>query len=371
MTSSQHRPARVAVLGVIAAGFTIALSNFAVVRAERATPDGSKSYKCSGGTACLQAKSSSGSTDAILATNTSYGNALVGKGASGFGVYGTSSSSAGVVGMGLGSGVFGESTGSGGAQAGVYGYEGSGANIGVEGFSGDFTAIYGETNNGSGAIFGANNGSGDGVAGEAPSSGGTGVYGFGSLGAEAEGTGTALFAQGDTSSTFLLLAQNIANNTYCQIDPAADLQCSGVIQGGALRTRHRSSTGERVLAYAAESATATIDDVGRGRLLGGLANVQIPSDFASVTDRSDYYVFLTPMGDTRGLYVSMQTPSAFQVRENERGRSNAEFEYRIVARPIDESGDRLPPALRIRRPHISRHQPLQPLPLPQLPKVNR
>ena len=55
----------------------------------------------------------------------------------------------------------------------------------------------------------------------------------------------------------------------------------------------------------------------------GVANVTINPAFASVMDRKWYYVFLTPLGDTRGLYVSMKTASAFQVRETEHGRSSS------------------------------------------------
>ena len=76
----------------------------------------------------------------------------------------------------------------------------------------------------------------------------------------------------------------------------------------------------------------------------GVANVQINPDFASVMDHSWYYVFLTPLGDTRGLYVSMKTASAFQVRENEHGRHSLEFDYRIVAHPLGAATDRLPAA---------------------------
>ena len=111
-----------------------------------------------------------------------------------------------------------------------------------------------------------------------------------------------------------------------------------------MSVRHRTSEGRQVLAYAAEFASDTIEDVGTARTSGGVANVQIDPTFASIMDRKWYYVFLTPLGDTRGLYVSLKTASGFQVRENERGRSNVEFDYRIVAHPLDATHDRLPEA---------------------------
>lgn len=106
------------------------------------------------------------------------------------------------------------------------------------------------------------------------------------------------------------------------------------------------ATGRHVLAYTPESASATIEDVGTARMYDGVANVQISPDFASVIDRSWYYVFLTPLGDTRGLYVSVKTPAAFQVRETLRGRNSLAFDYRIVAHPLGASNDRLPAATR-------------------------
>jgi hypothetical protein len=65
---------------------------------------------------------------------------------------------------------------------------------------------------------------------------------------------------------------------------------------------------------------------------------------------TDYFVFLTPQGDSRGLFISMKTPNGFQVRENERGRTTMAFDYRIVARPRDAQEGRLPPAPRLKRP---------------------
>jgi hypothetical protein len=115
--------------------------------------------------------------------------------------------------------------------------------------------------------------------------------------------------------------------------------------------RHANANGQHVLAYAAESATATIEDVGTARLIDGAAKVEIDPSFAAVMDHKWYYVFLTPLGDTRGLYVSAKTPSAFQVRESEGGRSRLDFDYRIIAHPLDAKNDRLSlaPAMRVPR----------------------
>jgi hypothetical protein len=162
----------------------------------------------------------------------------------------------------------------------------------------------------------------------------------------------ALEAKADSSNTYIFEGYNASTDGLCTIDYNATLACTGGAVVKNLRTRHRNANGQHVLAYAAESATATIEVVGTARMESGVANVTIDPAFASVMDRKWYYVFLTPLGDTRGLYVSMKTASAFQVRETEHGRSTLEFDYRVVAHPLDAKNDRLPLAPTMRRPRI-------------------
>ena len=162
--------------------------------------------------------------------------------------------------------------------------------------------------------------------------------------------GGNIYAQGDSANTYIFEGFNTATGGYCHIDENGNLACSGSEDVKAVRTRHVNSGGQHVLAYAAESASAILDDVGTGRMVGGIAHVVIDRAFGSVIDRnSPYHVFLTPMGDTRGLYVSAKAPSGFEVRETQGGRSTLSFDYRIVARPLDAKDDRLPiaPAARV------------------------
>jgi hypothetical protein len=206
------------------------------------------------------------------------------------------------------------------------------------------SATIGATNNNSTAIY-------------ARSQDGAAIIGLGTseAGVIGQSNGTdedqaALEAQGTTTGTNLFLATNSATDNDCYIDAYADLNCTGTIQGSALEGVHRNGNGQRVVTYASESATATVEDVGTARMSGGVADVQIDPAFASVMDHRWYYVFLTPLGDTRGLYVSIKTPSAFQVRETERGRDSLEFDYRIVAHPLDAKHARLPAAAAMPRP---------------------
>ena len=241
------------------------------------------------------------------------------------------------------------------AGSGVVGT--SSSNIGVAGTSSSSIGVAGTSTSQAGILGTSTYGSG--VEGTATGLFASGVYGYasGGAGVTAESAGSpALYAQGDASGTYLLRAYNAATASSCSIDGSANLICTGSITGGsASLSRHRNGSGQHVNAYGVESASETIEDTGSARLLTGIANVQIPTDFASLIDpRSDYYVFVTPLGDTRGLFVSIKTYSAFQVRENEHGRSSVAFDYRIVAHPIDASNDRLPLSPRMKRPPLSR-----------------
>ena len=327
-----------AVAGAALLGVVIATSSLGVVRAEhdRITRDSQGVYKCSSGTACVEGYSTGTKTwgvyghssiaDAVHAeTGTTTGNSAV----SGLctntsgkcnGVYGYASSLNDVA-------VYASADNKGGGT-GVYAIAGG---IGVSGFSAASNGVQGVTKGaGMSGVAGEDNettGSGNGVF--AGSSDETGAY-------------QALEARGNSGNTNIFYGSNSANNVSCMIDNNANLKCSGTVSGSAVQVRHRTSGGQRVLAYAAESTSATLEDFGTATLFGGVANVAIEREFGGTIDRNTYEVFLSPLGDTRGLYVSMKTPGGFQVREAEHGRGTIAFDYRIIARPLDARGGRLP-----------------------------
>lgn len=342
------------ILGALVLGVIIAFSSLSIVKAERdrITHD-NQVYKCSSGQACVEGDATGKNVFGVL-----------GKSAAGTGVQGNSTAT------NKNSGVAGVNSATSGAGYGVYGRSSNGP--GIYGTSATHNGIEGH----------ASTPSTSGVAGYWEPCGScyarnaAGVYGFasgyssaeygygeGTYGVSAEtdagnDRGAAILAKTDSGADIF---QGLGNggSSLCIIDHSANLTCSGTIQGGAdVTIRHRTNEGRSVVAYASQEATETIEDVGTARISGGLANVRIDPAFVSVMDHKWYYVFLTPMGDTRGLYVSMKTASGFQVRENERGRSNVQFDYRIVAHPVDAKYDRLPDAPAMPRPRL----PLMPRP---------
>ncbi len=71
---------------------------------------------------------------------------------------------------------------------------------------------------------------------------------------------------------------------------------------------------------------------GKGRIIAGKGNVEFKDqkikDFLSLTD--DYYVFLTPLGHTKGLSVTEKGKYGFRIEEVDGGKGTLEFDYMVV-----------------------------------------
>ena len=134
------------------------------------------------------------------------------------------------------------------------------------------------------------------------------------------------------------------------------------------------SDGSHRLLCAIESPESWFEDFGEAVLEGGTAEVPLDPDFATLVmvAQGAYHVFLTPYGDTNGLYVARRTAEGFVVREQQAGTSNASFAYRIVAKRGDVSTPRLatvampetPPIPTTAAPAVAEDT----LPVPQSPR---
>jgi len=145
---------------------------------------------------------------------------------------------------------------------------------------------------------------------------------------DAPGKGTGLFKA--------LMA--ISPDGTCGIGSGGSLTCTGQVK--ALATT--GGDARRVETYAMESPENWMEDVGSGSLEHGVAVVTIDPDFAeTVSETADYHVFLTPRGDSKGLYVTHATATSLEVRESGGGTSSPAFDYRIVARRRGYEAERL------------------------------
>ena len=82
-----------------------------------------------------------------------------------------------------------------------------------------------------------------------------------------------------------------------------------------------------------EASENWFEDFGSAKINGGKALVNIDPTFAeTVNTGMEYHVFLTPKGNCKGLYVTNQTETSFEVRELNDGNADIAFSYRIVAK---------------------------------------
>jgi len=195
----------------------------------------------------------------------------------------------------------------------------------VEGYSKRGKGVYGKTSaNGTtsdAGVYGHSDGNSPGVRGRSDGTDSANSYGgyFTSanargLYAESGGHYYAAYFQGDGPSGV---------GIYVYGDIAASGDKTAVVQAG--------DYGVRKL-YSMESPNVWFEDFGQGQLVDGQATVTIEPMFLTTINTSvPYHVFLTPLGDCNGLYVTNKTTTSFEVRELGGGTTDVAFDYRIVA----------------------------------------
>ena len=132
---------------------------------------------------------------------------------------------------------------------------------------------------------------------------------------------------------------NLTDNTFFALSGGVvgvngNLTVTGSLSvSGAKNSIVKLPDGRWVALSAMESPGTWFEDFGTVRLHNGRATVRIDATFAQTANLSvPYMVYITPDGDCRGLYVRQKSNTSFEVRELRGGRSNVEFDYRIVAR---------------------------------------
>jgi hypothetical protein len=275
------------------------------------------------------------------------GISLVGNGASGSTKNNSTSSANGRA------GVMGNDIGTGSFNFGVRGLSVSG--IGVSGNSTNGFGVFGLSTNQDGVVGESTNFAGvDGASTNFVGAAGGSVNGDGvfatSQATPAPGNqlnAAVLGIEGGSGAPFGGAPLIIANNATVGDEMSLDVN-GNMILAGSLTTlgtpliAHHVSKG-LVGTYTAQTTQPVTEDFGEAQLIAGQAYVRLDAGFASVTQRgAQYLVFLTPQGDTKGLYVTQKTATGFVVRETNSGRSSIAFDYRIVAIAADSAHQRLP-----------------------------
>jgi len=132
-----------------------------------------------------------------------------------------------------------------------------------------------------------------------------------------------------TQSARLLEAYGESTGKGCTMDVSGTLNCEGTVTAIV----PTNSGASKVSLYAVQSPENWFEDFGSGTLSNGAATIALDPTFTqTVNTGTEYHVFLTPNGDSNGLYVSQKTATSFEVREQGGGRSSIAFDYRIVAK---------------------------------------
>ena len=249
-------------------------------------------------------------------------------------IFANSSASA-VIGTSTSS-VFGAVAG-GGAKIGVYGSATGTTGSGVEGQS-PYNGVLGEASGASNTstLFGGS----PGVWGD---TGGKAESGFVGVVGTADDNSAGNFFNNSPQATLFVGNNSTANSTdlvliakgdneggLCTIDVSGNLTCNGTIKGSV-----KVDGARNVALYSMQSTENWFEDAGSGQLSNGSARIELDPTFAQTVNAGvEYHVFLTPKGDSEGLYVSKETPHGFEVHEQRGGSSNIAFDYRIMAKRV-------------------------------------
>jgi hypothetical protein len=145
------------------------------------------------------------------------------------------------------------------------------------------------------------------------------------------------YSTGDGNTLFKTF-EAASPDGICGFGGKGDLTCTGQVKalattGGGART---------VETYSVQSPENWMEDFGSGSLRGGAATITLDPAFAeTVSAGAGYHVFLTPNGDSKGLYVAAKTATSFEVRESGGGTATLGFDYRIVAKRRGYEGQRM------------------------------
>ena len=308
----------------------------------------------------VQGTSSSG--DGVVASSTTgrgvYASSAKGNGVTGlgntFGVVGATGGQAmfpannagGVWGFGPSIGVLGTTSGTGYGVYGVKGLTTSGTGVLGEA-SADGVGTRGESHSGLGVYASSVTG----TALRAYSTGGTGLRsdiaggGFSVVGTSVNGAGAGADFEGGRygivgraqPTGFPLVLTDSSYHNIFYVSGTGDIYYSGNFYSFA-----RTGSGSIVSSFTPASTEPTVEDAGSAKLVMGVATVALDRTFAVARDpNATYRVFLTPDGDTRGLYVARKSSRDFVVREIQGGRSNLAFDYRILATSRGGRGKRM------------------------------
>jgi hypothetical protein len=195
---------------------------------------------------------------------------------------------------------------------------------GVQGESsaGDHSGVYGVNTAGGWGVYGHTTGN--------VSVDRAGVQGY------SAGVATGVYGYSNTGIAGYFVSGELLREPFVPLATAVGLRVIGTIvkSNGEYSEALPHPDGSRRLLYAPLCPESWYEDYGRAQLVGGRVEVELDTDFVAVLGIEDgeYHVFLTPEGDTQGLYVESRSAKSFIVREQQAGTTDITFSYRVAAK---------------------------------------
>lgn len=255
------------------------------------------------------------------------------KSATGVGVYGFAGSVVPSTVGPSGTGVYGA-----GPTQGVYGTSPSGAGVGVVGLTANNIGVIGQGTGSGTGVFGASF-NGTAIFGQSTNS--ISVHGLSvdNIGVQGDST-TFMGVYGNSTSGYGVFGRS-ATGTAGHFDGTVAVVGAFTVIGGPKSAGVRHTDGSLRRMYCQEAPEPWFEDFGRGAVEDGKAtDITLDPDFVAVI-KEDYDVFLTPNGDSKGLFVSKKESGRFAVQEQQGGTAKVMFSYRVVARRREDVGTRL------------------------------
>jgi hypothetical protein len=109
--------------------------------------------------------------------------------------------------------------------------------------------------------------------------------------------------------------------------------------GGSVSTNVKDEKGDLRILFAPEAPEIVFQDWGTGKLTNGEAYINLDPVLTKnifVDEKHPLKVFIQLEGDCNGVYVTEKTANGFKVKELQRGTSNVNFSWQIVANRADE-----------------------------------
>jgi hypothetical protein len=99
-----------------------------------------------------------------------------------------------------------------------------------------------------------------------------------------------------------------------------------------LNQLNETTDGKYVPTYGTTSMTADIVMRGKAKMVNGAATILFDESYAKLlSDKGNITVTISPLGESKGVFISNQNPKGFSVRENAGGTSNVELAWIAVA----------------------------------------